>query len=129
MVSQVSFLYQIFLKQREANLYGLGITPQVCYLEKMLNDRFDFIQRRVYIGDPTRKDVWNLYVDDELKPVNLYVDDENEPITTYTDMEGGEGTVDFVVYVPSGLSLNENEMRALLDIYKVAGKTYYIETY
>ena len=31
--------------------YDLAVTPQVCYLEKMLNDEYDQVQRRIYIEE------------------------------------------------------------------------------
>lgn len=31
--------------------YDLAVTPQVCYLEKMFNDEYDQVQRRIYIEE------------------------------------------------------------------------------
>lgn len=59
---------------RVANIYRLGITPQVCYLEKMLNDRFDNTARRIFILNPVIKDITYIYTDAENKPVALYTD-------------------------------------------------------
>jgi hypothetical protein len=42
------------------------------------------------------------------------------------DGEAGELMVDFIVWVPVGLSYDKNEMKALIDIYKLAGKRYII---
>lgn len=129
MMSQVVLLYQAFMRNRNANLYTLGITPQVCYLEKMLNDRFDNTARGIWIGDPQRSSALYLYRDDELKPEWLYTDAENKPLVAYSDEEAGLRNVDFIVHLPAGLVANINEMKALLDMYKLAGKTYKIETH
>lgn len=127
LVSPVAKAHQLFKRNRANNLYMLGITPQVCYLEKMLNDRFDFGSRRIRIGDPAGQDVWFAYQEEELKPEVMYQESEEQPVYTYSDNEAGVITTDFIVYVPASLSFNENEMKALLDMYKMAGKRYKIE--
>lgn len=127
LVSAVAKLHQQFKRNRSNNLYMLAITPQVCYLEKMLNDRFDFGDRRIYISDPIGQDVWYAYQDAELKPEHMYQESEEQPVYTYSDNEAGVITTDFVVHVPASLNFNENEMKALLDMYKMAGKRYKIE--
>lgn len=129
MLSPVVFLYMLFGRNRQANLYALSITPQVCYLEKMLNDRFDFGDRRIYIDDPVRNDAFYLYQEAESKPVDFYMEIEALPLITYTDGEAGLVMEDFIVYVPEGLVFNMEEMKALLDMYKLAGKKYKIETF
>lgn len=129
MVSQVVVLYQAFGRNRAANLYGLGITPQVCYLEKLLNDRFDTGLRRIYIGDPEEQTGYFIYQDAEDKPLLLFTDAEAEGVTTYTDTEAGVSSVDFVVFVPVSLIFNQQELLALLDVYKLAGTSYILNYY
>lgn len=120
-------LHDYFLRYRSAKLYQILITPQVCYLEMLLNDRYDFTQRRIYINDAE----WHLpiyiYTPEELKPVGLYTEGEDSPLALYTDSEAGELKDDFVVFVPAGLDFNENEMKSLLNQYKLAGTHYKIE--
>lgn len=120
----VVWLYQSFLKYRKAKIYELTITPQVCYLEMLLNDRFDFSQRRIYITDAVWHQSWYIYQENELKPEFLFVENELHPIYLYTDNEAGEVKDDFVVVVPNGLLFDENEMRSLLDGFRLAGKRY-----
>lgn len=128
-VSPVVVLYQAFGRNRTANLYGLGISPQVCYLEKLLNDRFDTGPRRIYIGDPQEQTGYYIYQDAEDKPLLLYTDAEQPGITTYTDTEAGVSSIDFVVFVPVGLLFNRQELLALLDVYKLAGTSYLLNFY
>lgn len=125
--SAVVTVYQLFLRYRTAKLYQLSITPQVCYLEKMLNDRFDNTERRIYIDDGITYDPPYLYLDSEEKPIWLYT--SGEPVLfIYTDGETvGTSSDDFVVYVPGVLSFNNDEMKALLNAYKLAGKRYKIQ--
>ena len=47
-------LHETWLKMRAENLYKLQHSGQVCYLRKVLNDRFDPELRRIYINDGLR---------------------------------------------------------------------------
>lgn len=127
MVSGVVFLYQDFLRYRKQKLYELMITPQVCYLERLLNDRYDFSLRRIYILDSVFYSPVYFYQEDELKPVMMYQESENKPVYFYTDGEAGTIKDDFVIMVPSSIPFDQNEMRSLVNKYKLPGKRYKIE--
>jgi hypothetical protein len=116
-------LYQAFRKNRTANLYRLSITPQVCYLEKMLNDRFDPQDRRIYIDDAIDRPPIPLFLDVEEKPVYL----GTRPL--YRDNEFGINLDDFIVYVHKDIAFEVNEMRSLLLLYKLAGTRFSIQIY
>ncbi len=102
--------------------YKLNHNGQVCYLEKMLNDRFDQITRRIYIIDgQTYKELY-IYNKAELKPVFL------NTVYIYPYNEFGDSGVDFIVYL-NGVVLSDdemNEIKALLNYYKLASKRYVI---
>jgi hypothetical protein len=121
------WLHANFLKYREAKIYQITITPQVCYLERMLNDRFDSSLRRISIGDA----VWHLplfiYQEAELKPQALFLESENHPRYVFTEGEAGSALNDFIVLVPSAVSFSDAEMRAMLDSYKLFGTSYTIQ--
>lgn len=127
LTNPVNYLYQQFRRNRDANLYRLYITPQVVYMEKLLNDRYDISGRRIRIKDALVYDAEYLYQEQELKPVYIYREEENKPVYLFTDDEIGSDSVDFFVLVPSDLTFNENEMTALIDNYKLAGKRYKIQ--
>jgi hypothetical protein len=127
LTNPVNYLYQQFRRNRDANLYRLYITPQVVYMEKLLNDRYDISGRRIRIKDALVYDAEYLYQEQELKPVYIYKEEENKPVYLFTDDEIGSDSVDFFVLVPSDLTFNENEMTALIDNYKLAGKRYKIQ--
>lgn len=120
-------VYNSFLKYREAKIYQLTITPQVCYLERVLNDRFDFTLRRIKIDDAE----WHLplfiYQEAELKPLAIFTDTEAKPKYLYSEGEAGLALNDFVVLVPLALSFNEPEMKGIIDTYKLFGTTYSIQ--
>lgn len=125
--SGVVFLYQDFLRFRKQKLYELMITPQVCYLERLLNDRFDFTQRRIRIVDGLDKPPFYIYQQAELKPKYLRSSSENAPKWIYTGGESGNLQDDFVVLVPAALFFEEAEMRSLVKVYKLAGTQFKIQ--
>ena len=115
-------LYNIWYKLRLDNLYKVEHTGQVCYLRKVLNDRFDQSQRRIYIADGTKYKRDYIYTMAEQKPNflgKIYI----HPASDYADTG-----VDFIVYVPGDL-LNDNnyELKALINFYKEGVKRYKIE--
>ncbi len=42
------YIYQDLLRYRTARLYELKISPQKCHLQRLLNDRYDFVSRRIF---------------------------------------------------------------------------------
>lgn len=123
------YVHNLLIKYRDAKLYQLSITPQVCYLERMLNDRFDYTQRRIYIIDADWHLPMFLFQEDELKPVFLFRESENRPKALYTEGESGAALNDFVVMVPISLSFSEAEMRSLINSYKLFGTLYTIQKF
>lgn len=116
-------LYQVFSRNRSANLYRLQITGQVCFLEKMLNDRYDPAERRIYISEATERPPLYLYQDAENKPVYL------GEMPLYQDTEFGINLDDFVVFVHNMIIFEFNEMRSLVNLYKLAGTRYSVQFY
>jgi hypothetical protein len=127
LVNPVNYLYQQFWRNREANLYRLYITPQVIYMEKLLNDKYDISGRRIRIKDALVYEPEYIYQEQELKPIYIYKEEENKPVYLFTDFEIGSDSVDFFVLVPQDLIYYEDGMTALIDNYKLAGKRYKIQ--
>lgn len=123
MAKPVVLLYQDFLKYRKAKLYQLMITPQKCWLERLLNDRYDFTQRRIYIDDGVDHPPTYIYQDAELKP--LYLGTK----IIYTGGESGDLKDDFIVFVPMDLIFEEQEMMSLVKAYKLAGTKFKIQRF
>lgn len=125
----VKLLYNSFTVNRNANLYRLSITPQVCYLEKALNDRFSSWSRLIYITDGNYKAQMYIYTRTENYPRYIYTKTEALPRYLYQRGEAGADNYDFIVHVPSWYIFDENEMRALVDMYKLANKNYEIKRF
>lgn len=118
----------------QSNLYGnhehtkelLKFNGQVCYLEHVLNDNFDFSSRQIYIGDGNVNPL--TYVFDESEP--------NEDLILFNQSEGGTPPylynlseiaieVDFIVFYPGSIvPFDENLMRSIIDRYRCASKRY-----
>jgi len=128
LVSPVNSLYSRFLLYKNNILYRLTITPQVCYLEKMLNDRFDGDQRRIYISDGVFYESLYLYTEAEANNLYIFTQNENNDLALYSRSESGSEGADFIVHVPATVVFDHAEMSALLDNYKLASKTYVISS-
>lgn len=120
LVSPIASLYYKWLVQvRDQNLKTLNYNGQRCYLRGALNDNFDSELRRITIGDTAQLDQDYLYT--QAENLDVYLG------TMYleSDFNYVSGAVDFLVNVPAAI-LNEkiNEITALVDFYKLAGKSY-----
>lgn len=122
----VKLLYQSFAERREANIYRLNITPQVCFLERALNDRFDPSRRGIFIADGQYMRQLYIYRTDENFPLYIHHRNDERPKYLYLRDDIQQSNGDFIVYVPSRVQFDIYEMRALLDLYKLATKTYTI---
>jgi hypothetical protein len=127
----IIFVYNGLIAFRNQLIYKLTITPQVVYLEKLLNDRYDDAQRRIYITDGNEYDPLYLYMKAELKPLTLYTKGEVLKPKKFLFLRGesGEFPYDFIVYVPADAVFDETEMTALVNGYKLAGMFFKIQTF
>lgn len=123
----LQMLYGRFTRQRDAHLYRLKITPQVVYLERLLNDKYDILERRIRIVDPQYFDPMYLYQKEENKPVYLHQENENQPVYLYQSGQTPEHAADFTIEIPADITFLEPELRAVVDAYKLAGKIYMIK--
>lgn len=114
---------------REETQYWLGITPQVCYLEKALNDKFDTAQRRIRIVNTAGLDVQLIHSDEANKPVMLHTDEADSPNIIHDNSAYATAGVDFNVLVPLLNYYSSSQifhMRAILDRFKLPDKQYKI---
>lgn len=126
-ISPVQFIYQDLLRFRTQKLYELSITPQVVYLQKLLNDRYDYVDRRIRIVDALDAEPIYLFVRTENHPVYFFKRSENKPVYLYTRGESGVLRNDFVVQVPSAISFQNLEMKSLIQTNKLTSKKFAIQ--
>lgn len=111
-------LYDQWVGYRAANLYRLAHNGQVCHLRKVLNDTFDSSDRRIQILDGNKFNREYIYTPPEKDPKylgTLYL----RPSSDYADTG-----VDFIVLVPNGLQFNIDDMKAMVNYYRLAAKRY-----
>ena len=121
-IQPLKIIYTAFTAYRQNTLYMLEITPQVCYLEKCLNNMFDPSLRRITIHDPERATQAYVYLDSENKPLLL---NPSQPV--YQDGEIAKTqTSDFVVSLPATVT-DITRVKAVLDKYKLPTKQYEIK--
>ncbi len=125
-----TFLYSIgiFLDKLNSTLeswcdrikYDLAVTPQVWSLERMLNDEYDRIQRRIYIEETGSTEGYFFFRATDPPYYKFYfgkawfVDD-----TRYSSAMG------FTVVLPAEIQ-PDDRMRALISRYKLAAINYTI---
>lgn len=111
----------VFSTYREDTDYRLTHNGQVCYLRAVLNDRFDWSQRRITIEDIAEGEGTILYRRELFRFLMTPVIINKRAFT-------GSDSVDFAVVVPVALrgAFVEEQMRALIDTYKLASKRYTI---
>lgn len=111
----------VFNTYREDTDYRLTHNGQVCYLRAVLNDRFDLSQRRITIEDVAEGEGTILY----RRELSRFL---MTPVIINKRVFTGSDSVDFAVVVPVALrgAFVEEQMRALIDTYKLASKRYTI---
>lgn len=136
LVIPVKWLYNLFMTNRENNLYFLAHNSQIVYLEAALNDVFDPISRGIFIEDGPYEDPLFTYLIPEERPLWIGLSSEAGtvaypvPMALFTDAETSLLGNAFIVNVPSGVTFDADRMKALINRYRLAGRSIYqIVTY
>ncbi len=122
LVSPIVSIYNDWFRMRNDHLYKLKHNAQVCYLRKSLNDKFDNVERRIYIGNGN-----------SFKPEYIYTPAEAQPrflgtIFVHSQDDYADTGVDYIVYVPSSIVATQiYELEAHINFYNEGVKRYKIE--
>jgi hypothetical protein len=123
----INDLYYKWYNWRIDNIYKLEHTGQICYLRGSLNDKFDPIERRIYIGDGQLHKTFYIYTEAEEKTIWLYPEAENKTIWLRTEAETADTGLDFIVFVPEQIYNSQNDgLHAHIKFYKAGGFRYNI---
>lgn len=129
-IKPINRLHNTFLNYKTSVNYRLLITPQVCHLERALNDRYDFALRRIRIEDGVEFNAFPVSLRAEAKPVKLFWRAEAKPAPVlYLKTETGNFTADFIIKIPADVAFDINELRAFTDTYKLLSKKYNVQTF
>jgi len=121
-------LYQYHMEDLYGTRYRIAHNSQVCSLRGVLNDMYDTEQRRITIDSVASRPKLYLHYDREMTG-GLEYQKVFTPQTVFFDYEqgGGESKGDFTVFVPADLQSRDLALRATIDKYKLASKTYNIQ--
>ena len=93
-----------------------GINSQVCYMQAMLNDNFDFIERRIRVRTATIDfDSFLLWRDNKNKPmmISSEASEEFKPRLLNRDGQLSANHPDFEIVFPAGYMLSVEELKRL----------------
>ena len=142
--SQIDFLkpvakpfitvHNVFMTFRANNLYKLSFTGQVISLEYLLNQYYQ--TEGIYISDTApdypETTIYNTEENETDEPVYVFNADETilpeEQVYLYNNEEF-DLNINFIINIPIAVTFDENVVRALVNLYKLAGKQYSIKTY
>ena len=115
-----------FRSYRESAIRRVNVNGQVIYVEKALNDAFSPEGRGIHITD-TPDAATLIYPETEY---TFVIHEAGAAETAYVKAEGdAKYTADYVVNVPFSLALRLEEIRAVVENNKPAGRSYEIKTY
>lgn len=118
------------------NTYVQGLETQAkaqtCYMQAMINDEFDFIERRIIVRTaPINIDYYLLWKEKQIKPIMVSKEgmDDVVPYLLNRDGQIAANNVDFEIVFPQGYMLSVAELRHLTTLVnrnKLASKKYAI---
>ena len=118
------YLLQDLRKHRSESVYKLLHDGRIGKLEKVLNDGFDQIERRIKIGEGERKqEIYSFYPTENKDP--LYTS-----FFTFYPEELAQFAGDFEILVPVAVGLTQtelNRMKSLVDYYADKDKHFIIK--
>ena len=127
LLKPLNSLYYKWYNWRIDNIYKLEHTNQICYLRGSLNDKFDPVERRIYIGNGLLFDTQYIFTEAEEQDVWLGTEAEEETVWLRTEAETADTGLDFIVYVPEAIYNTQLDgLRAQIEFYKAGGKRYNI---
>lgn len=128
-VSPLQRLHTQFMEWKHSTDYRIQHNGQVCRLRAMLNDQFDPALRRITITD-TAANMGVLQVYTREQGRSLLVPDRETGRALIVNRRGfaGVNTCDFWINIPAEYygTMDEDRLKALVGIYKLASKRFSI---
>ena len=109
-----------------------NINAQTCYMQAMLNDNFDFVERRIRVRiAPIDFDFFLLWKENQNKPMMISKEGTEGFMPHLLNRDGqiGVNNPDFEIVFPIGYTLSDAELkrlRVLVNRNKLASKKYRI---
>lgn len=134
LVTPVQWLSERFAEYRRLKDIRLEHNGQVCRQRGLLNDQFDPVARRIRVTDNETQNVAVIILRRLLHPVSR-IDGRAKAgykaLRIYRRGWEATGSVGFVIEIPRELrgTINEQELQAVVNTYKLAGTRYIISYY
>jgi hypothetical protein len=109
----------------EETIEDVMMTPQIIYLEHLLNTRYERNPWDIFIGDGFDLGPW-FFTDNLPGDPEFYWDQDDSYLWTNNDVVNN---VDFVVNVPDAVESAIPVIAGLVQKYKLAGKIFVIQIY
>lgn len=120
-VKPLDQLLQSFYGFFNQKKYELTFDGQVIYLEHVLNDQFDPIDRGIFITDSSLLDTVFLFTESEgNEPTTIYTDAEAEPPIYLNTYDEYIDDVDFIVNIPSTVTFDLDLLKYWVNKYRIA---------
>lgn len=116
---------------RDGISFDLSFTSGKAYLQEVLNQLFDPIDRGIFIENQTDFLADNFIKFDVESGTDdfTYFESEGKPPRFYYLESEYAIAVTFIVFVPAALVFDQDEMEALVNKYRAAGRPFEIQTY
>jgi hypothetical protein len=125
-------LYADFLTFRTEQMFRVQLSGQVAHLEFALNYLYygDGTLRRIIISDSYYVPSLTVYNATETEEsIFVFNSSESEASLFLLNTAESIDETDFIVLVPEALLFDENKMRSTVNIFKLAGSRFLIQTY
>ena len=119
--------YNLFIQFVAATQYRLSHNSQVCYLRAVLNDAFDFSDRRIRIVDFEGLEAVYLWPDADQRDIDIT---DDSPTYLWPDDAYTDSGIDFTIQIPAGICTSASDLAylaSLMNTYKTPGKNYNIQ--
>ena len=134
LVSPFVSLYAEFTSFKNKAIYKTEHNAAITLLQKVLNDGFDDVERRIFINNAEISDTQHYYDEDAGDPIYFYDEGAGDPQYFYDLATFNVYGSDFTVFLPSGIKPADpadeerllTRIRAELDYYKLFGTKYTI---
>jgi hypothetical protein len=125
LIAAIQEVWLDFLQFRHDILYDIQINGQTIHLERVLNDKFDIAERRIYITDGEYFEPPVFYEEYKNLPV-IFFDESNTNNPAFYTQSNLDNRVsfNFFVHIPADVWHDRVVVRALVQKYKIFGRTF-----